>query len=313
MSVLSAKHFHDEAAAYKFIEAKLWPDGRVCPHCGVIGRSGALKGKTTREGLYKCYECRKPFTVKIGTIFEDSRIKLHIWLQAIALITSSKKGISANQLARVLGISVKSAWFLSHRLREVMKDTSGGTLGGGGVAEIDETYYGSKKDKPTMKTDGTPFLTTGKSAHKMQVVSIIERGGKVRSFHVERVDKQTVARIVVENISKETVLYTDESRLYKGVDAHVADHDTVRHGAKEYVRGQVHTNTVEGFFGNFKKGMVGIFQHCHEKNLHRYLQEFDFKYNTRQALGYNDQDRAEIMLRNVTGKRLTYQRTSADA
>ena len=314
MSNLSAKHFHNEKAAYKYVESRLWADGRVCPHCGVIEHSGELKGKTTRIGLYKCYACRKPFTVKVGTIFEDSRVKLHHWLQAIALMAASKKGISANQLARILGVSTKTAWFMEHRLREAMKDTGNALFGsGGGSVEIDETYYGKKNIRPTKRTDGKPFTSSGKGAHKIAIVSMVERGGKVRSFHVDRADKATVAQIVVKNIAKETKLHTDESRLYKGADGHVSEHHTVHHSSHEYVRGNAHTNTIEGYFSVFKKGMNGIFQHCDEKNLHRYLQEFDFKYNTRQALGYDDADRANIMLLSVVGKRLKYERPSTYA
>ncbi len=241
MSALSEKHFHNEAAAYKFIEAKLWADGRVCPHCGVVGgRSGKLEGKTTRVGLYKCYECRKPFTVKIGTIFEDSRIKLHLWLQAIALMAASKKGISANQLSRILGVSVKGAWFMAQRIRHAMKDTDGGTMGGNGIVEMDETYYGTKKVKATKTTSGREFtgskLGRG-AANKLAVVSVMERGGAVRSFHVDRADKMTVAKIVTDNVSKEATLFTDESRLYTGADAHVARHESVHHARGEYARG----------------------------------------------------------------------------
>ena len=316
MSVLSQKHFHNEKAAYKFVEAKLWPEGRVCPHCGTIDRSGELKGKTTRIGLYKCYDCRKPFTVKIGTIFEDSRIPMHKWLQAIALVAASKKGVSANQLARILEISVSSAWHMAHRLREAMKDDNDSLLGGEGIVEVDETYHGLKKDKPTKTTTGREFTGSkhgrGPSS-KRAVVGMIERGGKVRSFHVDRADKATVAKIVVQNISKEATMFTDESRLYTGADGHVSLHNTVHHASGEYARGIVNTNSIEGFFSIFKKGMNGVFQHCDEKNLHRYLQEFDFKFNTRQALGYNDKDRADLILKGVVGKRLTYQRPEANA
>lgn len=317
-SVLSDKHFHDEAAAYKFIEAHLWQDGRVCPHCGVVGESGALKGSSTRIGVYKCYACRKPFTVKVGTIFQSSHIKLHIWLQAIFLISSSKKGISANQLHRALGITLKSAWFLSHRIREAMREGRFDPLGGdGGVVEMDETYYGQKGGPaPTHNAFGTPYPKGkggAKRAHKRAIVSLVERGGKVRSFHVDRADKFTVASIVVENISKEASLHTDESRLYSGADSHVSKHETVRHAAGEYARGEVNTNSVEGYFSIFKRGMKGVYQHCDEKHLHRYLAEFDFRYNTRAMLGVNDEARAEKALKGVIGKRLTYQTASQQA
>lgn len=232
MSVLSAKHFHDETAAYRFVEAHVWPEGRSCPHCGVVDQSGALKGKSTRIGVYKCYACRKPFTVKVGTIFEASHIKLHIWLQAIFLLSSSKKGMSANQLHRTLGITLKSAWFLAHRIREAMRDGGLGPLGGEGqIVEADETYYGPKKVKATVRTSGRPFSKGGHRgpANKRAIVSLVQRGGEVRSFHVDRANKQTVASIVVKNVARETRLHTDESRLYMGAEGHVAEHHTVNH------------------------------------------------------------------------------------
>lgn len=310
MSVLSAKHFHDEKAAYKYVEKHIWADGRSCPHCGVVDRSGELKGKSTRIGVYKCYECRKPFTVKVGTIFESSHIKLHIWLQAIFLISSSKKGVSANQLHRVLGITLKSAWFLSHRIREAMRDGSMSPMGGSGIVEADETYYGKKSGPaPELTTSGKEFTKRKGDSRipKRAIVSLVERGGKVRSFHVDRADKVTVAQIVTQNVAKEAVLFTDESRLYTGADAHVSAHETIHHASGEYVRGQVHTNTIEGYFSIFKRGMKGVYQHCDEKHLHRYLSEFDFRYNNRVGLGYNDEDRSKALLKGVVGKRLTYE------
>jgi transposase-like protein len=311
MSYLNKAHFKSEAAAYKFIEAHIWADGRNCPHCGVIGKSGKLEGKSTRIGVYKCYACRKPFTVKVGTIFESSHIKLHVWLQAIFLMSSSKKGMSANQLHRILGITLKSAWFLSHRIREAMRDGSLGPLGGEGkIVEADETYLGKKGGaRPETRTSGKPFTKRRGDARiqKRAIVSLVERGGTVRSFHVDRADKVTVASIVVENIARESVLHTDESRLYLGADAHVAEHHSVKHAVGEYVRGNVHSNTVEGYFSIFKRGMKGVYQHCDEKHLHRYLAEFDFRYNAREGLGFNDQDRAVKALKGVVGKRLTYQ------
>ncbi len=311
MSVLSQKHFHDEAAAYKYIEGRIWSKGRACPHCGVVDRSGALKGESTRTGLYKCYDCRKPFTVKVGTIFESSHIKLHVWLQAIFLISSSKKGMSSNQLARVLGITLKSAWFLSHRIREGMSNGALPPMGGaGGIVEADETYYGPKKEKATKTTSGRPFAKGGKGRgpiNKRAIVSLVQRGGQVRSFHVDRADKLTVAKIVVENVAKEAILFTDESRLYTGAEAHVSEHHQIHHAAKEYARGIVNTNTIEGVFSIFKRGMKGVYQHCDEKHLHRYLSEFDFRYNSRAGLGYNDEERADAALMGFVGKRLTYE------
>lgn len=316
MSILSKKHFHDEAAAYKYIEARIWSNGRVCPHCGTVDCSGELKGQTTRIGLYKCYSCRKPFTVKVGTIFESSHIKMHVWLQAIFLISSSKKGISSHQLARILGLTVKSAWFMSHRIREAM---GRGLLppmgGGGGIVEADETYYGKKSGPLPEKTTGGRNFTQGaagaKRMHKRAIVSLVERGGQVRSFHVDRADKVTVAKIVTDNVAQEAILFTDESRLYTGAEAHVSEHQRVHHVAKEYARGIVNTNTIEGYFSIFKRGMKGVYQHCDEKHLHRYLSEFDFRYNKREGLGYNDEDRAGMALLGFMGKRLTYERTGA--
>lgn len=315
MSVLTAKHFHDEPAAYAFVEAHVWPEGRVCPHCGVVDQSGALKGKSTRIGVYKCYACRKPFTVKVGTIFEASHIKLHIWLQAIFLLSSSKKGMSANQLHRTLGVTLKSAWFLAHRIREAMRSGGLGPLGGEGqIVEADETYYGPKKEKRTRRMDGRPYSkNTGGPANKRSIVALVERGGEVRSFHVKRADKETVASIVVRNVARESHLHTDESRLYWGADAHVSEHHAVHHAKGEYARGAVHTNTIEGYFSIFKRGMKGIYQHCDEKHLHRYLAEFDFRYNARQSLGVNDEARAAKALRGVVGKRLTYRTVGQNA
>jgi transposase-like protein len=309
MSVLNAKHFHDEKAAYAYVEAHVWAKGRVCPHCGTVDQSGALKGKSTRIGVYKCYACRKPFTVKVGTIFESSHIKLHIWLQAIFLISSSKKGISANQLHRVLGITLKSAWFLAHRIREAMRSGGLGPLGGEGqIVEADETYFGPQKDgEVPVSRQGRPYKSKKFGTRKRAIVSLVERGGKVRSFHVKRADKATVASIVTKNVAREARLHTDESRLYAGADGHVAAHETVRHSRNEYARGDVNTNSVEGYFSIFKRGMKGVYQHCDEKHLHRYLAEFDFRYNNREGLGVNDVARASNLLRGVTGKRLTYQ------
>jgi transposase-like protein len=297
-SALSRPYLHDEKAAYSFVESQLWADGRPCPHCGVVDESTALKGKSTRIGVYKCRACRKPFTVKVGTIFEASHIKLHIWLQAIFLLSSSKKGISSNQLSRSLGITLKSAWFLSHRIREAMRDGGLVVLGGAGeVVEADETYIGRKKGFVTKR---------GGAYHKNAVVSLVQRGGKVRSFHVDRADKATVARIVVDNVARESRLHTDESNLYKGAEGHVAKHERIWHTAGEYARGDVTTNSVEGFFSIFKRGMKGVYQHCQEKHLHRYLSEYDFRYNNRIALGVDDESRAAVALRGVVGKRLTY-------
>jgi transposase-like protein len=314
MSVLSDRHFHDEAAAYKFVEARIWPNGPVCPHCGGVERISKMEGKSTRIGTYKCYQCRKPFTVKIGTIFEASHVPMHHWLQAIFLMASSKKGISSNQLHRTLGCTLKTAWFMSHRIREAMRDGKLGSLGGNGkIVEADETYFGQRADKRTTRTTGEKFIKKGRSgpSNKRAVVSLIERGGSVRSFHVASATQENVAALVSINIDRESVLMTDESRLYPTIGATFDAHHTVKHSAGEYVRGNVHTNTIESYFSIFKRGMRGTYQHCAEKHLHRYLAEFDFRHNRRVALGVNDVARADRILINVVGKRLTYETTSA--
>jgi transposase-like protein len=311
-SVLSAPHFHDETAAYAFLEARLWPNGAVCPHCRETSRISKMNGESTRIGCYKCYACRKKFTVKVGTVFESSHVALHLWLQAVALLSSSKKGISSNQLHRALGVTLKTAWFMSHRVREAMRDGNLRPLGGAGkIVEADETYYGKTKEPRRSPQRGDrPYKVGSRGPRdKRAIVSLVERGGSVRTFHVESADKQTVARIVLGNISGESRLHTDESRLYDGAEAFFAAHETVKHSAKEYVRGDVHTNSAEGYFSIFKRGMRGIYQHCAEKHLHRYLAEFDFRYNNRIRLGCDDVERTNRTLQGIVGKRLTYRTT----
>lgn len=312
MSVLSDKHFHNEAAAYKFVEARVWPDGPVCPHCGGgKSRISKMRGKSTRMGAYKCYQCRKPFTVKVGTIFEASHVPLHLWLQAMFLMSSGKKGISSNQLHRVLGVTLKTAWFMSHRIREAMRTVGLEPMGGKGKSvEADETYFGyvQKSNRRNVTTSGRPFTKSGKTgpSNKRAVLSLVERGGIVRSFHLNTADKVNVATIVRYNIDHETRLLTDESRLYTAVGKEFAEHGTVNHSRGEYVRGDIHSNTVENYFSVFKRGMKGTYQHCAEKHLHRYLAEFDFRYNSRIGLGVNDEMRTDRAIKGIVGKRLTY-------
>jgi transposase-like protein len=307
-SILDAPHFHNEAAAYAKLEGIVWPNGPVCPHCKGTERIGKLKGGATRLGVHKCYACRKQFRVTVGTVFESSHIPLNLWLQAAYLLCSSKKGISSNQLHRTLGVTLKTAWFMTHRLREAMK--GGGMLpplGGEAPVEVDETYMGNKK--------GAVRTPKGRIGHasKRAVVTLVERGGTARSFHVERADKATVTAIVRGNVLREATLMTDESRLYTDARGLVARHDAVSQSMGEWVRGDVHTNTVEGFFSVFKRGMRGVYQHCGERHLHRYLAEFDFRYNNRAARGVDDTARTTAALRGITGKRLTYRDSSPAA
>lgn len=303
-SIFSASHFNDEAAAYAYVEARVWADGRVCPHCGVLDRSGPLKGKSNRVGLYKCYACRKPFTVKIGTIFEDSHIAMRDWLTAIHLICSSKKGISSNQLHRTLGITLKSAWFMSHRIREAMAQGALNPFGtGGGAVESDETFLTRRR----RKGEGPRY-----DAPKLKVLTLIDRDSKqAKSTVIGNLRQDTVMRVVNANVSQEARMMTDQAMYYKHAFGGYADHQTVDHSKEEYVRGDVHTNTAEGYFSLFKKGMKAVYQHCDEKHLHRYLAEFDFRYNNRVACGVNDAPRSDRAIEGAVGKRLTYRTTGA--
>lgn len=304
-SVLSAPHFHNEEAAYAYVEARLWPKGPVCPFCGAAKEHvGALKGKTTRAGLYKCYACRKPFTVKIGTVMESSHVPVRIWLQAIHLLCSSKKGISTRQLQRTLGVGMKTAWFLGHRIREAMIADQSGPMGsGGGFVEMDETYFARDKSKPVRRS----------FHHLRKIVSLVERGGEARSFHVETVTRKEMLALARQHMGTDAHLRTDESAVYNGFAAHFASHESVHHKSDEYVRGDAHTNTVEGFFSVFKRGMVGVYQQCGEQHLQRYLTEFDFRYSNREKLGIDDAQRADLALKGVKGKRLTYQTARGQA
>lgn len=302
------KHFHDEEAARAWFEAARWPNGPVCPTCG------SLKHYATKKaGRYRCAEkeCRRDFTVQTGSVMERSHAKLTQWAAAFCLYAASKKGFTAMQLQRRLGCQYNTAWFLHHRVMEAMR--RGGLdlppMGGpGGIVEVDETYYGNvpeAKRVPSPQRKGRPYTKGGwvGVGGKRAIVSLVERGGSVRSFHVPTADAATVAAIVRENVHKETRLQTDESRLYVRVGAEFAAHETVNHAAKEYARGDVTTNSVEGFFGIFKRGMRGNYQHCAEKNLHRYLAEYEFRYNTRHM---TDGERAALAVSNASGKRLTY-------
>ena len=313
MSVLSRPIFHDENAAFEHVERVLWPEGPVCFHCGCTGRISAIKpnpAKRVRYGLKKCGDCGKQFTVRMGTIFEESKLPLHIWLQAMHLMCASKKGVTAHQLHRTLEITYKSAWFLAHRIREAMRDGDLGPFGmGGATVEVDETFIGRDPAVPP---------EAGKKAtvhNMMKVLSLVEREtGRARSFVVDTLTIGDVVPIVEANLSREARLRTDESNLYVQMGRFVREHESVNHGVEEYVRANdptVHTNTVEGYFSIFKRGMKGVYQHCAKKHLHRYLAEFDFRYSYRSALGVEDTERANIALKGAVGRRLTYRRPDA--
>jgi transposase-like protein len=317
--------FLDETKARDWLEARVWANDRICPHCGNADQDKLtkLEGKAHRPGVYQCNEtaCRVQFTVTVGTVFERSKIPLTKWLAALFLMTASKKGISAHQVHRMLGISYKSTWFLMHRLREAMR--VGGFVApmgeDGGAVEVNETYIGRVKGVE---------MKRGGSRHKNAVLSLLDRDtGQVRSFHVANANSAEIAPIVNANISKEARLMTDQAPVYKKMFKDFAGHDTVDHSSDQYVRywnevtdkvrpdGKpvveitvITTNTIESYFSVFKRGMRGTYQHCAEKHLHRYLAEFDFRHNNRSSLGVTDSARAEQLAKGIVGKRLTYRR-----
>lgn len=311
--------FHDDDAAREHLESIRWADGVYCPHCGNAdqARLRKLQGKSHRPGLWQCNACREHFTVTVGSVMERSKISLAKWVLGFHLYASSKKGMSAHQLHRMLGITYKSAWFMAHRIREAMAETvaSSGPIGGEGrTVEADETYIGKKDDQaPSPQRKGRPYLKRQPGNIKRTVVALVERGGSVRSFHVEHATKDSVREILFTNASRKSVLYTDESRLYTELGKDFDQHRTVNHSAKEYARYEgdkvIHTNTIENVFSVFKRGMHGVYQHCGEAHLHRYLSEFDFRYNRRAVLGFTDRMRAEELIAGTAGKRLTYQQT----
>lgn len=306
MSELTAPHFQDAEKAREYLEWIRWPDGPVCPHCGEAERRYALKGKAHRPGLWKCGSCRKQYSVTVGTVFERSKIPLHKWLMATYLLCSSKKGISSHQLHRTLGVTYKTAWFMSHRIREAMRETDPPKLGGGGsVVELDETFWGNRGKN---KRHGQGRKAARAWHHKEKVFSLIERGGRVRSYHVERVTADTLKPIIREQVHADTKIRTDEGAHYRGLGKEFEEHETVRHSLNEYVRGDVHTNVIEGYFSILKRGLTGVYQHCGKPHLKRYIGEFDFRYNHRHV---TDAERTEAALQGIEGKRLTYAQPSA--
>jgi len=301
--------FHDEDKAREWLEAKRWGAEPWCGHCGSFNVH-RLEGKSHRAGLLYCRDCRLSFSVTVGSVMERSHISLPKWVLAFHLMTASKKGIAAHQLHRMLHITYKSAWFMAHRIREAMRDQNPSPLGGEGkIIEADETYYG-KKETPTPSPHrrGAPYIKRGKAAEKRPIVALVERGGEARAVHMPRVTAQNVSGVLRRNADRKSRLHTDESNLYPVVGAEFAKHETVKHSAKEYARGDVNTNSVEGFFGIFKRGMAGVYHHCGEQHLQRYLDEFSFRYSNRSKLGLEDTERASLAIKGADGKRLTYRR-----
>jgi transposase-like protein len=307
---IQAPAFTNDALAREAIEKLLWPNGPVCPHCGCVSKIGKIEGKSARPGLYYCGDCKAQFTVTVGTIFERSKVPLSKWWFAIHLLASSKKGMSSNQLGRMLGVTVQTAWFMSHRIREAMRDGALSPMGGEGkIVEVDETFFGNKEG----------FEVRQGAWHKNAVLTLVERGGAARSFHISNVTKEEILPIVRANLAKESHVMTDEAARYAKLGDEFADHHAVDHSRGEYgytdrVTGvKVNTNTMEGYYSIFKRGMKGVYQHCSEKHLHRYLAEFDFRYSNRVKLGVDDAPRAAKIVKGAKGKRLMYRRPNEGA
>jgi transposase-like protein len=306
MSLLSQPHFHNEDAAIKRLEQLVWPQGPFCPRCGGFDRITTVKGG--RAGLRRCGPCKREFTVTVGTIFERSHVKLHKWFQAAHLMASSKKGISAHQLHRTLKVTYKTAWFMEHRLREAMRELHpDAQLGGEGkTVEVDETYIGGReKNKHANKRSKLGRGGIGKEI----AFALVERGGKVRSHHVPSVSAKTLRPILQEQIHADSRVMSDDGG--SRVAGEFRRHQSVNHSIGEYVRGDAHTNTIEGYFATLKRGITGTYHHVSPQHLKRYLAEFDFRYNERAALGVPDEARADKLVRGIVGKRLTYRDSSA--
>ena len=304
MNHLSNPIFQDADSARVWLESQLWAKGRSCPHCGVLDKSTGIVGKSARPGLYMCNACRKQFTVTVGTVFERSHIPLNKWLMAMFLLAASKKGMSTHQMHRMLGVSYKSTWFMTHRLREAMREGMDfGPVGGNGApVEVDETFFGGKR-----RGKGTG----GGTAHKDKVMSLIERGGRLRSFHVASVGQHELRPILKAQIDASATVYTDAASYHRSLGKDFAKHESVDHRIGEYVRGDVYTNTLEGYFSILKRGIGGVYQNVSAKHLKRYVGEFDFRYNYRIAAGFTDADRFAIAAKGIKGKRLTYRRTNS--
>jgi len=305
-AVLSDPIFTNEEAARVHFEELRWPNGRYCPHCGEAEKTSPIGGKEV--GRFYCLSCKKKFSATVGTVYERSHIPLHKWLAATHLMCASKKGISAHQLHRMLGITYKSAWFMCHRIREAMTDSNPTPMGGNGqIVEVDETFLG----QPDQVYENNGGWKGKRGYHtKIKVMGLVERNGRSRLIKVNDLHVGTIAKVLAENVDPNSRLQTDQAKHYKNHGKKFAKHETVNHSKKEYARGDVTTNSIEGYFGLFKRGMVGVYQHCGEQHLQRYLNEFDFRYGNRSALGFDDAARAAEAIKGVAGKRLTYRQAN---
>jgi len=310
MNVLSKPEFHNADKAREWLETELWPDGPICPHCGVLDEATELQGKAHRPGVYQCNACREQFTVTVGTLYERSKVPLNKWLAATHLMMASKKGMSALEIGRLLGLSKKTAWFLCHRIRESLRQTNLEPIGGKGkIVEIDETFVGGLEKNKHRKQ--RKHVGTG-GAGKEAVFSLVERGGRVQSHHVASVTAKTLRPIIKAQVDGKTFVMTDEGGTAKSLGKEFKKHGMVNHSIGEYVRGDIHTNTIEGYFSILKRGVVGTYHHVSQQHLKRYLAEFDFRYNEREALGVTDEMRMKKSIPGIVGKRLTYRRTNKE-
>ena len=295
MENILAPRFIDPAAARKHLEALRWPNGAECPHCHLINATSVKGG---REGLYQCNSCREQFTVTVGTVFERSKVPLNKWLLCNHLLVSSKKGMSAHQIHRMLGVTYKTAWFMCHRLRAAMTDDSGPLGGPGQIVEADETFVGGRYGNRAFR----------ETAPKKKVVALVERGGRARSFHVANIHGNTLRAALVTNVDRQSTLMTDEAHHYKAVGREFTSHGHILHAGRQYAKGAIHSNSAENFFSILKRGVIGTYHHWSEAHIHRYLTEFDFRYSTKDI---SDSERADKALIGIAGKRLTYRRTAA--
>lgn len=305
--------FQDADAATEYLERLRWADGRVCPHCGTVDSKDREHYRIQRKGsarrLWKCFSCRKQFTVTVGTIFEDSHVPLNKWLMAFYLLCSSKKGMSALQLQRMLKVSYKTAWFMCHRIRWAMAEPAF-TEKLSGVVEADETYIGGKARNRKKRWDENPSKNIGRGKGKAPVMVVVERGGRARSAHIANVTADSLKGVIREHVDRSARIMTDAYPSYRGLHHEFATHEVINHQLEEYVRDDVYTNTAESFFAILKRGVNGVYHHVSEAHLHRYLSEFDFRYNNREANGVDDDERTRRALAGVEGKRLMYEDSS---
>lgn len=316
LMILAKTAMSNEDASVELMTQLRWPNGAACPRCGGADpyklTPKAQPGRPARRGLYKCSQCRKQFSVTTGSVFESSHLPLSKWLMAIHLMSASKKGMSAHQLHRMLGVTYRAAWFMNHRLRLAMASNMSLFVKLSGTVEADETYVGGKRRAGRYGYEGKGGRPAPHDQTKTPVLALVERKGRAVAFPVERVDGKTLQEAIRKNVHLDAHMMTDELHAYDGLSMGFASHDTIKHSDGIYAKGNIHTNTAEGFFALLKRGIVGSFHHVSKGHLHRYCDEFSFRYSTRTALGYNDGERAALLILGAEGKRLTYKTGSSN-